>query len=629
MAEALPNMPFNGQVFIDAFRIKWEYDGQCWRKVGTVPDVPVATELQAGLLSAQLKQLIDSIPEGAGHFGIVTQPLLTLVPHDLIIQLKDKVKQVQTNASGTKIIGVSSTTRIYPTEHYVGKLLVFQSGILAKRQFLIFTNDSEAIYLEGDATAASPDDQFIIVDPKDLNPNGITLGDITLISETFDITCLKNDGTPFPDNCKVISCDGVAPPVLNIQLNNDFLEGLCITIPGCKGPRGDRGDEGDPGKDGTGDGPQGEDGDPGEDAPTTPHVFTGIKIVDVDDVHDTAVVAMELDAANNRLSVIKAKVRTPEDDRPATQLISTPIDRSIEFVDDTSFDYTIKVPPGDPLGTEDVDILKYPDQFSGEEPVSLNKIKLSEVIDKVISYWEDKLSEINDQYTRDLKSYIDAKDEAARQALASVAHELAQCEFQLPIDFCLGISPDDCHPGDESSLARPSFTYPLADQIFGSQETSGIPRTATDLGIYDVPAYTSDQQTDDRVMIKYPDRVSPESTTSLPPGDYIIQWVSGASRSSASDWVVGNNTTGVGVSAEVTDALEGITTSLTMPMPSTTFNAKEKSSVEFAYSEAPIQEKIITATIGGGGGQIALKNTLPGIHGQGDVKVRVLRIDPT
>jgi hypothetical protein len=629
MAEALPSLPFNGQIFIDAFRIKWEYDGECWRRIGTVPDVPVATELQAGLLTAQLKQLVDSIPEGAGHFGIITQPLLSLVPHDPKIQLKDKIKTVNTHASGTKIVGFSTETRPYNVEHYVGKFLIFQTGILAKKQFLIFTNDREAIYLEGDATAATPEDQFLIIDPKDLNPSGVVLGDITLVSETFDITCLKNDGTPFPTNCKVIPCDGMAPPVLNIQLNEDFLESLCITIPGCKGPRGDRGEEGDAGKDGTGDGPQGEDGDPGEDAPTIAHSFTGIKIVDVDDVHDTAVVAMELDAANNRLSVIKAKVRTPEDDRAATQLISTPIDRTLEFANETSFDYSIKIPPGDPLGTEDVDILKYPDKFEGQEPVSLSKIKLSEFVDKVIAYWDEKLSDINDQYTRELKAYIDAKDEAARQALATIAHELAQCEFQMPLEFCLGITPDDCHPGDGGGgFSKTAFSYPLANQIFGSVSTDGGSRIATDLGIYEVPTSTADVQEDSRIMVKYPDAASPEASSYLPEGDYIIQWISGAGRSSATDWTVGSNTEGMGVEAEVHDMLEGSDITLAMPVPSATYNPKEKTSVEFAYSEAPVQEKIITTSIGPSGGQIALKNILPGINGQGDVKVRVLRVEP-
>ena len=42
----LPQQAFDSQIFIDAFRVRWEFDGsaKCWRKIGQEPDIPAATE---------------------------------------------------------------------------------------------------------------------------------------------------------------------------------------------------------------------------------------------------------------------------------------------------------------------------------------------------------------------------------------------------------------------------------------------------------------------------------------------------------------------------------------------------------------------------------------------------------
>lgn len=629
MASSLPTQAFDGQIFIDAHRVKWEFDGsiKCWKKIGTVPDVPMASEFQPGLLSARLKGLLDSIPTNGGHFGIIAKPLLSLVPQNPKPLYEGQVRRAIKVAAGTQLFPLLD--RQLSPDQFLGKVLIFKSGLLVKRAFLIFSNDSESFYLEGDVTEVQKGDVFVVADLSELNPSGILLGDIMLVSDSIDISCVDSDGVPIKQDCSVIPADtGKNPPGLNFQLSQTFLENFCVTLPGCKGPKGDRGDKGPPGLDGTGDGPKGETGDPGEDAPAVAHSFTGIKIIDVDDIYDTAVVAMELDAPNGRLNVIRAKVRTPDDNTAATQVVSTPIDRSIHFPNDKTFDYQIMMPPnGDPIGTADVDLLKYPRKFNpnraGEE-TNVYRLKLSGLIDKVVEVLEAKLSDINDQYNRQLKEYIEGKDEAARQILANLAHQLSECEWELPIEFCLGISPSDCHPDKGDAPETREFDFPLGGVLFG---TSGVNQTATDLGTYTVNPSAEDSLDDLAVHVMYPYVGHPAASTSLPPGGYIVQYVTGAIKSSDTDWVVGSEDeyTGLKVFARDGGAPE---TTHSMPIPSATFNPKEFESVQMAYTQGQLSEKTVSVEITDPtGGSIYMRAPLPGLKAIGDIKVKVLKVD--
>jgi hypothetical protein len=636
----LPEQPFDGQVFIDAFRIKWIYDGSvnCWRNAGTVPDIPVATELQTGLLSAKLKQLLDSVPEKGGHFGIIAQPLLSLVPQNPKVVKKDTVHTIEKTESGTQLVGASSAERAFEPEQYTGKILVFKSGILKKKAFLVFTNDATKIFLEGDATAASRDDEYEIVNMSDLNPSGILLGDIMLVSNSIDITCVDGEGLPVVGdggcNIDYIKCDDVTtnPPGLNFQINQDFIDSFCVTIPGCKGPKGDRGDSGPDGDPGTGDGPQGEQGDPGQDAPAIANTFSGIKIIDIDDIFDTAVVAMELDAEAGKLNIIRAKVRTPDDDTPATQIITTPVTRSLTFTDEDTFDYQINQPNIDPIGEADINLLKYPNRFDGfgSDETNINRLKLSDLVDSVIGYYETKLAEINDDYNRQLKAYIEEKDAAAREILGDLAMKVAECEFELPIDFCIGLTPN-CSPVDGSLGFKSDdekFSYPYGSLFFGSTITNGF---AFDLGALSVPGTTADEVgVDGTVSIKFPiqdgtvDAAGNIGTTLLPPGGYVIQWTGGTITSSATDFLVGDPTLGVGLEAIATDGPNPPVV-FKMPVPSTPFNAQESSSVEFAYQEAFLTEKVMAISLTQGG-TISLKANLPGVNAVGSISLRVIQV---
>lgn len=660
-SDALPSQAFDGQIFIDAFRVKWKFDGsaQCWKKIGRCSETPVASELQTGLLSARLKQLLDSIPSGGGHFGIVAQPLLSLVPQNPNIIYKGEVSKAVLTESGTRID--NKLERPFTPDQFLGKILIFKTGVLVKKAFLVFTNDEQTIFIEGDATEAALGDKFDIVDSADLNPSGVLLGDIMFVSDSIDITCVDGEGVPILNNeqCNldVIQCDNVEnPPGLNFEIGQDFLDSLCVIIPGCKGPRGDRGEQGDPGPDGTGDGPEGEQGDPGEDAPAVANTFTGIKIIDVDDIYDTAVVSMELDAENGKLNIVRAKVRTPDNTTPATQLISTPINRSIVFGDPQSFDYSLMKPTVDPVDALDVDILKYPQQYvkpdGGVNPrtTTVSKIKLSEIVDAVIGYYEEKLQEINDTYNRELKDYIESKDEAARAILAGLAQKVAECEFELPIDFCLGITPSDCH--QTSSSSQESFEFALADTLL-SLPTSGTPVTASSLGTYKVPATALPgsisylppvgsepggdyiqpddpiaQSGDVYVPVMYPSNTTPSNSTTLPAGFYVVKInpEGSAIRSSETDgWIINSAESGVGLEVIATSE-GGDPIVMSGPVPSVDFNKVEKSSVEQAYSVASYTEQVVCVELTGAG-TISLSAFVPGTAPQGAVNVEVLALD--
>jgi len=669
----LPLQAFDGQLFIDAFRVKWQFDGKvkCWRNIGTCPEIPIATELQPGLLSAKLKRILDGIPVGGGHFGIIAQPLLTL-KKDPRALVKDQVNQVNQVQSGTRIQGKVIDSRRYAPEQFVGKILMFLSGTLAKKVFLIFTNDEDFLYLEGDATAAKVGDRYQIVESSAFNPSGVLLGDIMLVSDSIDITCVDGQGLPIGAACNVVQCDAVEnPPGLNFQVNKDLLDSLCVTVPGCKGTVGNRGAKGVDGADGTGDGPTGEQGDPGENAPTIANTFTGVKIVDIDDIYDTAVVAMELDAEAGKLNVIRAKVRTPDNDIPATQVISTPIDRSVEFTGSTSFDYTLMKPSVDPIGQADIDILKYPSQFTQEnhgQETNINRVKLSEIVDAIIDHYQGKLTEINNQYNQDLKAYIEEKDAKARELLADLAQRVADCEFELPIEFCLGIQPDECHP-DHIHGEEP-FEFPFADVLFGS--TDGEIKSAVPLGETVVPPIGSqvsitfpktevsdefkmgassltdiiselpkseEGQTMDLSVGPFPQYLGAPSGqgVDLPAGNYVIQYVGGAYKAE-SGFLVGNGGNpeagqpikdvlgaenrsrhaegslvdvpeGLTIIAE--DKETGLFSVVSFPAPNQPHNANEPESVEAAYNLSSEDRRAIGVALPKGGRISLLAIVLP------------------
>lgn len=284
------------------------------------------------------------------------------------------------------------------------------------------------------------------------NMDGILVGDINLTSHSLDITCVDSNGNQISGGCApdVEAAGDARQPGFNFQIKQKTLDGLCIRVPGIPGPKGQQGDKGDPGQPGTGDGPQGVQGEPGKDE-TEPGTFTGVKILDDPGIYDNAVVGLDLDADNGVLNVIKSKVRVPTDNTPANQVIAQQISRDVVFTGNR-WDFQLGRPSGDPLEELDPDMLHMPSGFEpdGNTTTELSSKKLSTVLQYVINRYDEDLQKVEAQYDKELRDYILSKDEECRNILAALAQQLSECEWKLPIDFCLGISPGDCIP-DESS----------------------------------------------------------------------------------------------------------------------------------------------------------------------------------
>ncbi len=476
----LPISPFDGQIFIDFRGIRWMFSAKdsCWRNAGVASDIPNATVEQTGLLSPTMKRLVDTLPERAGGFGILTRPLLSVVPLHRKPIYKGTVRSAQENASGSQI---KIDASVLTVNSFAGKLIFFSSGVLKSKYYVVFTNGDDMIYAMGkEAANAKRGDKFEILEATALNEHGVIQGDIELVSETLEISCVNGKGDPIvtPDGCpanKVFVDDPENPPGLDIKVSKKYLDQFCVTIPGCAGVVGDRGPQGKRGKDGTGDGPKGDRGEAGIDAPEVGHTFSGIKINDIDDVYDTAVVALEMDGNTGKLHVVKAKIKVPDDSRPAERVIATAVSRDLRFTD-TDFAYDLMMPGSDPINVEDVEIMHYPQGFApptvdGQrsnryEP---NVIKLSAFINALVVHYQDKLEAAGVKYDTDIKPFVEGKDSEARKILAELADDVAKCEWDMPIEFCLGISPENCKP-----IERTAQPFPLAEALLGPEYEGAV-----------------------------------------------------------------------------------------------------------------------------------------------------------
>lgn len=365
----LPQNPFNGQIFIDAQRIKWRWDASLdlWCRVGAVSEVPKATSESSGLMSQEDKILLDSIPEVGGAFGFIASPLILQGPN---------------------------------------------------------------------------------------NPDGVMEGSLVLCSESLQMTCVDSEGVEISGDCGIATCSDEVLPGIEFKLSDKFLSTLCFEATGPTGPRGDKGLDGEAGQDGFKDSPQGEQGDSGISV-SEPADFLGIKIEELDEIRDSVVVDVELNAQAGRLSYATAKMNVPENDEPADQLIVTPISRTLFYplLADNPVEYTtlddwrVTVPPSDPLQDPDVFLFKVPSTTQVGEEIDLQAVRLSDFIQSIVDFYKACLKEYDDAWLEEICDFINQKDAAAREILSTLAQQLAECEFQRPLQFCLGIEPGECPEG--------------------------------------------------------------------------------------------------------------------------------------------------------------------------------------
>lgn len=401
----LPQNPFDGQVFIDIFGIKWIYTakGNSWRHEGRAKKIPLATGSTVGLLSKEFKQLLDVTPPKGGGFAIVTKPY----------------NRFKTQA----------------------------------------------------------------------NPDGIIFGDIILKSNTLDIKCVNAEGEEISE-CRAacFSETDEEPPGFDINFSDKFIKTMCVNVPGGSGPRGAPGKQGAQGKDGTGDGPQGDQGSPGKDA-LERSVLSGVKIVDVDDIFDTAIVKLQIDNATGRLYTTRGKIKTPTNDSPIEEIIARKIVRGIRF--GKCFEYELFTVPctEDPEELEEVNpvIAYFPKHFDPLneqiETYSPVRSRLSTLVGSVIDFYQGKLNEASDQWDAQLGTFIIAKDKEARAILDGHLSQLADAEAIDNIDYCIGIN-----QGCEQKRELPSTNTDVEEltEALACNPTSNI--RAFSLGVQGISA---------------------------------------------------------------------------------------------------------------------------------------------
>lgn len=83
---SLPNLAFDGQTFVDAYRVKWSWDAesQLWFKIGPADAIPNADESTTGLLSPAGKIALDATSSASGGFGFITG--LGMVSGDIVLR---------------------------------------------------------------------------------------------------------------------------------------------------------------------------------------------------------------------------------------------------------------------------------------------------------------------------------------------------------------------------------------------------------------------------------------------------------------------------------------------------------------------------------------------------------------
>jgi hypothetical protein len=299
--------------------------------------------------------------------------------------------------------------------------------------------------------------------------DNVLTGEVQLISQTLAFDCTTS----------TINNVGNVPTV-KVGLSQDFLESYRLEIKGPQGKKGDVGSTGADGRPGTGDGPQGDAGDDGLDA--TSHAFSGIIYEELDEVYDTAVVGLRLDAPNGILEVTKAQIDVPDNDKAASRVAATPVLRDIEFLSSDLSDWQL-VAGADDSVTVDLNIVKLPKGWVGDtenNPVPVASVKLSQLASTLVDFYNVEATKVITAWDKILDDWVIERDKEARDVLLGLASELAECEFQLPLEMCIGIEASDCY--SSSRLGNVVFIvfvdeaspvyYPNGNAIYNSNHST-------------------------------------------------------------------------------------------------------------------------------------------------------------
>jgi len=385
----LPAAPTNGQVFVDAERIKWIYNAEngVWDKAGTVETAPLASSAESGLMSSADKRLLDGVPAIGGGFGLIAD---------------------------TK---------------------------------LVLRNDN--------------------------NPSGVLQGNIKLVSDSLDVICVDASLDPIPLDMtsppQVISDEGPEGPGelpgLMFKPSEKFLKTLMVDRPGPQGGSGLKGDKGKQGGDGLSDGPVGETGESGET------ILDKCELVDVTyvDVPGVTTVGVVDISVQDNCELVLTTSPIGIDGESPSKVIATPISRSVVYEDDadegtcdlTSLDdWTIAGGPEE--GDDAVQLLRLADGSHSSEVAFSGDMTLVNFVEDVVEHYKSELSDVNENWFKELKEHVESVDDKARTIISTLANQVSMCEFNLPaVEYCITI---ECPP-----------TSPSAVAAFGAQSIHGLP----------------------------------------------------------------------------------------------------------------------------------------------------------
>lgn len=138
----LPINPFDGQEYVDAYRILWRYNSEddTWSSVGYISDIPLArgtndTEGPTnGLMSKEQKRILDATSDYAGGCGFIFKPGTYLKNGvDSILEGDIKLKSNTLDITCAVENGCDNVIRLAVNKDYLNKLCIEAQGAQGAR----------------------------------------------------------------------------------------------------------------------------------------------------------------------------------------------------------------------------------------------------------------------------------------------------------------------------------------------------------------------------------------------------------------------------------------------------------------------------------------------------------------
>ncbi len=311
-------------------------------------------------------------------------------------------------------------------------------------------------------------------------------GDVKFVSNSVDISCLNSRGTSFNTTAgcseeTVVSCSGeindaTSNPRFEVTLKDSYLQRLCIDLPAPKGPIGKQGQTGPKGKDGYGDGPKGFTGDPGPDVAELLKLGQVI-YEDLAEITNCPIVDLELvDKGRGPFFKVTKSCRTLAENECAERLSVTPIVRTLTYSTPiTDDDCNLNGLSGwviNKISTDPLPVSPFLVRVSDDETTDCQTITttlLDQYIQSLVNYYEQKIVQLDKQWSLLSKAHIEEIDSKARTILSNLANDLTRCESTLAgTEF--GITFERCEPCSPSS---PSTLSVAENGKIGRVEVSG------------------------------------------------------------------------------------------------------------------------------------------------------------